>query len=130
MVSLMKNKLFVFLYFIVNLFYMYLLFDSTSSLIYERNFTILNITTIIILIVVFKQFITNIINVFDLCLSKSVNNISFVNYFMYISESNFYMTVFVLFVPMSFNINNLISFIANTSFIAVKSFKDEGDING
>lgn len=130
MVSLMKNKLFLFLYFIVNLFYMYLLFDSTSSLIYERNFTILNITTTIILIVVFKQFITNIINVFDLCLSKSVNNISFVNYFMYISESNFYMTVFVLFVPMSFNINNLISFIANTSFIAVKSFKDEGDING
>lgn len=126
----MKNKLFVCLYFIVNSFYMYLLYCSTSLLVYERNFSILNISTIVLLIVVFKQFITNIVNVFDMCLSESVVDISFINFFVYINNSNFYMTVFVLFVPMSFNINSLITYIANTSFIAIKSFKDEGDING
>lgn len=126
----MKNKLFFSLYFIVNTFYLTLLYISTYALIYKNEFNILNISVLILLLMVIKQFFFNITNVLNICSSEVIDKISYINYFMYINKSNFYMTIFIFFVPISININRIVSFITNTSFSLMKSFNNEGEING
>lgn len=125
----MNNLKFFICYIVTNAmyFFMYILSAYMTYISYRANENYLpSIILSIIFALITNQCISHIDKVVSLIFASDKLKIKPITYALFLDDNKFYLIVFVLFIPIGFNVENLIRYIVNCS---VKSIKKGDNLN-